>query len=296
MLSIQKKRAKYFPDYDFHKMGSSLYRQAVTNIYKTKEGRFFHLHGTKVKQMKICKCLTIYAGSINPNPSLDSLGLPHDREDIQSMEDAWKIFIHEVSKYTSEEIESIVNDKFRQAGTIAWTPDEYRASEHGKANEHVGLYQIHRHPDPDLPPTWWQSCSFTSPKRPLAGLKVVDLTRIIAGPTISRELAELGASVMRITAPHIADFSGMHADLNWGKWNAHLDLQQQNDRETLKSLIAESDVVIDGYRPGVMDKFGFGQSHILAQAKARGRGIVYLRENCYVCFIIYCRPAKANSF
>jgi crotonobetainyl-CoA:carnitine CoA-transferase CaiB-like acyl-CoA transferase len=86
----------------------------------------------------------------------------------------------------------------------------------------------------------------------------VDLTRIVAGPSVSRTLAELGASVMRAAGPHIADFSGLHIDTNWGKWNCHLDLSQDCDRAKFEALVLEADVIVNGYRPFVLDKFGAG--------------------------------------
>lgn len=187
-----------------------------------------------------------------------------------------------LAKIDALEIETTANDKFFQAGTICWSPEDYKGTEHGKANAHVGLYEIHHHLHADQPPMWWPDTPQTSSKRPLSGLKIVDLTRIIAAPTISRELAELGASVMRISAPHIADFSAMHSDLNWGKWNAHLDLRKEIDRAALKELIEDCDVVVDGYRPGVIDKYGFGKDAILEIAAKRKRGIIYVRENSYV--------------
>jgi hypothetical protein len=219
---------------------------------------------------------------MNPNPSLDCISFPHDSKGFNSLEEAMVPFMKRLAEFDSKEIEDRANDQFRQAGTIAWTPEEYKTSEHGKANAHVGLYEIHRHELSIKQPMWWTDSPQTSPARPLAGLKIIDLTRIIAGPTVGRECAELGASVMRITAPHIADFSGMHADTNWGKWNAHLDLREEKDRQTLTRLIEDSDVVIDGYRPGVMEKHGFGREDILKLAERRNRGIIYVRENSYV--------------
>lgn len=131
-----------------------------------------------------------------------------------------------------------MNETYRQAGTIAWTPEEYLKSEHGR-NSHVGLYEIQHVPNGSQKASWWpeNKALSSSPKRPLAGLKIVDLTRIIAGPAISRELAELGASVMRVTYPDVTDLSALHQDLNWGKWNAFLNLKTEEDKEN----IAESD-------------------------------------------------------
>ncbi|PPJ59588.1 hypothetical protein CBER1_01172 [Cercospora berteroae] len=140
----------------------------------------------------------------------------------------------------------------------------------------------HHRPVEDQAPCWWSSAEATaSLQRPLAGLKIVDLTRVIAGPSISRGLAELGASVIRVTAPHLPDFTGLHPDLNWGKWNCCLDLRQAEDREKLRKLIQEADVVVDGYRPGVFDKYGFGMENVLAQSRERKSGVIYARENSH---------------
>jgi len=112
-------------------------------------------------------------------------------------------------------------------------------------------------------------------------LKVVDITRVIAAPALTRGLAELGASVMRVTAAHITDMSSLHADLNWGKWNAHLDFRSASDLCALRALIREADVVVTGYRPRVLDKYGLGVEDLLALTKERERGLIVVRENCY---------------
>src|SRR5579862_323089 len=217
---------------------------------------------------------------MNPDPTLDSIGLPYDM-DAASLEESYKPFMEELSQIDSQEMQHLASDVHRQAGTICWTIEEYQQSEHGKANAHVGLYEIHAHAESDQKATWWPETPQTSPQRPLAGLKVVDVTRVIAGPAVARGLAELGASVIRITAPHLADYSVLHPDLNWGKWNAHLDFREETDREKMRALILEADVVVTGYRPGALEKYGFGQKEILELCKGRGRGIIYVRENCY---------------
>jgi hypothetical protein len=217
---------------------------------------------------------------MNPDPTITSLNIPLQR-DATTHEDAMQPFIKAVARFNAEELDTLENDIYRQAGTICWTTEEYLQSEHGKANSHVGLYEIKGRPNSLQKPGWWPSSSQTSPKRPLAGLKVVDLTRVIASPAITRGLAELGASVMRITSPNLVDFSNLHLDLNWGKWNACLDFQQETDRAKMRELILEADVVVQGYRPGVLDKFGFGVDGILDLCKNRARGIIVVRENCY---------------
>ncbi|XPT02981.1 hypothetical protein M3J09_012084 [Ascochyta lentis] len=86
---------------------------------------------------------------------------------------------------------------------------------------------------------------------------------------------------MRVTAEHITDMSVLHVDLNWGKWNAHLDFRKEEDRETLRDLVREADVVVQGYRPGVLDKYGFSPDDLLELTKHRDRGLIVVRENCY---------------
>lgn len=89
---------------------------------------------------------------------------------------------------------------------------------------------------------------------------------------------------MRITAQHITDLSGVHQDLNWGKWNASLNLKTEEGREMLRELIREADIVVDGYRPGAMERNGFGRDAILDLVQNRNRGLIHVRENCYGWF------------
>lgn len=217
---------------------------------------------------------------MNPNPTLESLDLPLESP-ATSHEEAIGPFVEAVSKLESQELQHLETDVYRQAGTICYSTDEYRNSTHGKANEHVGLFEIRPHANEAQRPGWWPTVPQTSAARPLAGLKIVDLTRVIAGPAVSRSLAELGASVMRITAPHLPDISALHVDLNSGKWNTFLDLREEADREKLRELILDADVFLQGYRPGVLDKYGFGEQDVIELCRDRGRGIIYARENCY---------------
>ncbi|KAK3389864.1 CoA-transferase family III domain-containing protein [Podospora didyma] len=257
---------KYFPEWDKYQTFSTYYRGAATNVYRTKDEKFFHLHG-----------------SMNPEPSLRFVGLPPDLPSAD-YESAITVVGQAVSQYTASDLQELART-YRQAGDICLTTEEYAASPHGQANAGAGLFEIQKSElDTSSPATWWPATPLTSAARPLAGLKVVDLTRIIAGPTISRGLAQLGASVMRITAPHLPDFSILHPDLNHGKWNACLDLREEADREKLRELIKDADIFLQGYRPGVLDKFGFGEADVLKMGRERGGdrgGIVYCAENCY---------------
>src|SRR5436309_10783569 len=108
--------------------------------------------------------------------------------------------------------------------------------------------------------------------RPLSGIRVLDLTRVLAGPTCARTLAEHGADVLKITAPHIAARDDQEYDTGHGKLSAQLDLRQSRDLETLRGLIREADVFSQGYRPGTL-----GQRGLSPEALAQLRpGIVFV--------------------
>ncbi|NEB01302.1 CoA transferase [Streptomyces sp. SID13726] len=93
-----------------------------------------------------------------------------------------------------------------------------------------------------------------SPLLPAAGLRVLDLTRVLAGPVATRTLALLGADVLRVDAPLLPELPDQHADTGFGKRSATLDLA--TDRQTFEELLAAADVVVTGYRPGALDRFG----------------------------------------
>ncbi|MBY6139731.1 CoA transferase [Leisingera daeponensis] len=93
-------------------------------------------------------------------------------------------------------------------------------------------------------------------ERPLAGLRVLDLTRVLAGPVATRTLAGFGADVLRIDPPGW-DEPGVIADISLGKRMAALDLTKGEDRLVFESLLAQTDVLVHGYRPGALDRLGY---------------------------------------
>ncbi|MFI6462349.1 CoA transferase [Streptomyces sp. NPDC050528] len=94
------------------------------------------------------------------------------------------------------------------------------------------------------------------PLLPAAGVRVLDLTRVIAGPIATRTLALLGADVLRVDAPQLPEDPDAHADTGFGKRSTRLDLGLVADRRTFEELLARADVVVTGYRPGALDRFG----------------------------------------
>ena len=153
------------------------------------------------------------AGSLNSSPSIVSLGLPV-YHDVSTVPEAQTPYVKSVAAMTSAELDHLENDIWGQAGTICYTVDGYRTCESGKAKSRVGLYEVTEYPSLIQQPGWWQSTAQTSAQRPLAGFKVVDLSRLVAAPAIFRGLAELGASVMRVVGPHLDDHSRLHPDMS----------------------------------------------------------------------------------
>ncbi|MFV3414976.1 CoA transferase [Pseudomonas nitroreducens] len=94
-------------------------------------------------------------------------------------------------------------------------------------------------------------------ERPLAGLRVLDLTRVLAGPIATRFLAGFGAEVLRIDPPDW-DEPGVVPEVTLGKHCARLDLRLPADRERFQMLLASADVLVHGYRADALERLGFG--------------------------------------
>jgi hypothetical protein len=95
-----------------------------------------------------------------------------------------------------------------------------------------------------------------APSRPLAGLRVLDLTRVLAGPVATRFLAGYGADVLRIDPPGW-DEPGVIPEVTLGKRCARLDLENGAARERFEALLSQADILLHGYRPGALDRLGY---------------------------------------
>ena len=109
----------------------------------------------------------------------------------------------------------------------------------------------------------------TTPKGPLSGLTVIDLSRILAGPYCTLMLAELGARVIKVEAPETGDDARQYGpfvngksayfqSVNRGKESLVLNLKADGDKVIFKKLLAKADVIVENFRPGTMEKLGFG--------------------------------------
>lgn len=113
--------------------------------------------------------------------------------------------------------------------------------------------------DTPVPPT-----AGGDPVRPLTGIRVLDLTRVIAGPVATRLLAALGADVLRIDPPGLPELSDQFVDTCFDKRSAVADLNTPASQEGLRELLATADVVVTGYRRGALDRFGLGADQLIA--------------------------------
>ena len=119
----------------------------------------------------------------------------------------------------------------------------------------VRIEKIGEAPPTPLPP---------AAARPLAGLRVLDLTRVIAGPVCGRTLAAHGADVLHVSAAHLPSFDDLLPDTGRGKRSAAIDLRSAEGQATLRGLAASADVFLQGYRPGAVASHGFAPAALAA--------------------------------
>jgi crotonobetainyl-CoA:carnitine CoA-transferase CaiB-like acyl-CoA transferase len=112
---------------------------------------------------------------------------------------------------------------------------------------------------------------------PLSGIRVLDLTRILAGPVGGRSLAEHGADVLMVTAPDLPQTPEHVRDTSHGKRSCFLDLRDHSDAARMVDLAQTADVFIDGYRPGRLAAHGFGMEALAALRP----GIIYVSVSCF---------------
>lgn len=154
--------------------------------------------------------------------------------------------------------------------TMMRSREEWQEHPQGKVVSSQALFTIEK--IGEAPPT-----PFAPAARPLSNIKVLDLTRVIAGPVCGRTLAAHGANVMRLTASHLPSMQPLVIDNGRGKRSAHLDLRSQTSKAQLAELVSQSDVFVQGYRPGTIAARGFSPEQ-LAQKKP---GIVSASLSAY---------------
>jgi crotonobetainyl-CoA:carnitine CoA-transferase CaiB-like acyl-CoA transferase len=101
-------------------------------------------------------------------------------------------------------------------------------------------------------------------ERPLSGVRVLDLTRVLAGPVATRFLAAHGAQVLRVGAEHLPEVPGLVISTAFGKHSCRLDLRTPAGAAALRDLVAGADVFVQSYRPGALEALGFGPRELAA--------------------------------
>ena len=154
--------------------------------------------------------------------------------------------------FRSQRAQSL-EDAAAASGAIAVrvrAPEEWAAHPQAQAIRETPLLHTERRPG-GFARTWTPN-----PARPLDGIRVLDLTRVIAGPVATRDLAFAGATVLRVDAPQLPEIPWQHLDTGQGKRSTLLDLASRSGRAVFHDLLADADVLVTGYRPGALDALG----------------------------------------
>ena len=174
-----------------------------------------------------------------------------------------------VAKWDALDLENAI-DEARVCGGMIRTNEEWLQEPHGKILAAKPVVEIIKIGDSEPEP-------MPTGDRPLSGIRALDLTRILAGPITGRTLAEHGADVLMVSAPHLPQVWSYVADTSHGKRSCYLDLRDESEKQTLLDLVKTADVFSQGYRPDKINQMGLGPE---ALAEIRP-GLVYVSINCY---------------
>ena len=214
------------------------------DLYRAKNNRWIHLHG---------------AFPHLRDGTLQILGCENDRRSIASAVASWDAFALE--------------DRLAeggQCGAVVRNENEWSVHPQGHAVSQEPLLIIEKMGD--SPPT-----PFPLGDRPLSGIRVLDLTRVLAGPVCARTLSEHGAEVLNVTSKNLPYIDPFVVDTGHGKRNTFLNLLTREGKRSLMNLLPQADVFSQGYRPGKIAALGFSPK-VLAE---RRPGIIYVSINCY---------------
>jgi len=219
-------------------------RNTIMGVYPDKNGRWSYLH---------CNFPNHRAAA------LEVLGVDEDPDLVRKAVSTWD---------ASDLEEAIIAAK--GAGGMVRSMEEWAKHPQAVAVGSLPLMEIIKIGDS-------QPEKMPDGDRPLSGIRVLDLTRVLAGPTCARTLAEHGADVLKITGSHLPNIGYQEYDTGHGKLSANLDLRDPGELDILKGLIREADVFSQGYRPGTLGSRGLSVEDL---ANLRP-GIVYVSLSAF---------------
>ena len=214
-----------------------------------------------------------------PHPTADGryflphMGLPHLAERVLGVLGcAYELdaVVKAVAGWNALDLENAIAE-VRGCGAMIRTSQEWAQHAQGAVLAQKPVIEIIKiaDSDPEPLPEWGD--------RPLSGIRALDLTRILAGPTCARTLAEHGADVLMVTAKDLPQSERFVMDTSHGKRTCFLDLNLPEQKARLLSLIKQADVFSQGYRPGGLARRGFSPEELARQRP----GIIYTSMNCY---------------
>ncbi|KAM0285348.1 hypothetical protein ACHAQH_001537 [Verticillium albo-atrum] len=268
MDKVNPKVKNKIPNTDLNQAQTILYRRLAANLYETKvPGQYYHIHG-----------------SLDASATLRMIGLPPFNPSLRDYRECIKTIEAAVRCFTVDELEEM-NLREAQAGAPVLKSEQFRGTSQGQALASLPPFTI-QPLETSTPPTPLGQRHLIDPTTSasnscLRGIRVLELCRVIAGPTIGRSLAAHGASVLKVTSPHLPDVPFFQVDVNTGKHTTSLHLHDPVQRLAFDALLASADVVLDGYRPGVLARLGYGPDRLDRLATARGKGYVYVAEDCF---------------
>jgi len=216
----------------------------TAGVYRTRDRRFVRLH-TNFPHHRAAIC--------------EVLNCEPEREKIQAALMQWEGEAFETAAYAAGGVVSVMRSY-----------DEWSASPQAKALAELPPFTIEK--IGEAPPRPWPAGD-----RPLAGIRALDLSRVIAGPVAGRTLAVHGADVMLISGPDLPAIPWLTIDTGRGKLSSFVDLKSGEGRDTLRRLLAEADIFSQGYRPRAIASLGFSPE----EAAKISPGIVYVTLSAY---------------
>ncbi|MDO9294614.1 CoA transferase [Bradyrhizobium sp.] len=222
---------------------------AIAGIYKTRDARFVRLH-TNFSHHRdaVCKVL-------NCKP---------ERDDVQAALLQWDAEAFETAAYAAGGVVAMMRSR-----------EQWLAHPHAKALAEQPLVSIEK--IGDAAPKSWPTRIGPGGDRPLAGLRVLDLSRVIAGPVACRTLAAHGADVLLISGPDLPFIPWLTIDTGRGKLTSFVELRSEQGRQVLRDLLADADIFSQGYRPQSIAALGFSPE----DAAKINPGIVYVSLSAY---------------